>query len=40
MYLSLPTPQAKETTESDVALDKSIHWKIRLAFLSTAGAHW
>ena len=31
------TPQANETIEN-VALDKIIHWKIRLAFLRTANS--
>ena len=37
MQLSLQTSQVKKTIESNVALDKLIHWKTRLAFLSTAG---
>ena len=35
MQLSLRTTQAKKTIEY-VALDKRIHWKIRLAFLRMA----
>ena len=35
MQLSLWTTQAKKTIEY-VALDKRIHWKIRLAFLRMA----
>ena len=29
-------PQAKKTIKGNVALDKRIHWRIRLAFLRTA----
>ena len=38
MKLSLWTPQSKKTIENNVALDKLIHWKIRLAFLMTANS--
>ena len=36
--LSLWTQQAKKTIENNVALDKLIHYKIRLDFLKTANS--
>ena len=36
--IKLEKPKAKKTVESNVALDKLIHWKIRLAFLWTANS--
>ena len=38
MQLSIWTPQAKKTIESNVVLDKLIAWKIRLAFLRRANS--
>ena len=36
--IKLLNTTSKESIESNVALDKLIHWKVRLAFLSTANS--